>query len=278
MRSITTYLLLFIVNLSLGQNKSNYLGTLSLSDNTLISFKLNLIEYKGIVSGFSTTNIGSKDETKSQISGLYFKNDKSFQLQETRILETTSEAPLNTFCYINMNLSFKGILGRKRLEGSFTGNFLDSTKCAQGKVMLIEEGIIKRTAKIKKKIDNKYSKNINKKKVQQKKILKDGDNISLNWEDEKITILIWDSNMEDGDRIELKINSKIILHDFETRKKKKKIRINLQEGKNIIEIKATSLGSSPPNTSRIELVDFEKIYPITNQLRIGHSAIIEIIK
>ena len=278
MRSITTYLLLFIVNLSLGQNKSNYLGTLSLSDNTLISFKLNLIEYKGIVSGFSTTNIGSKDETKSQISGLYFKNDKSFQLQETRILETTSEAPLNTFCYINMNLSFKGILGRKRLEGSFTGNFLDSTKCAQGKVMLIEEGIIIRTAKIKKKIDNKYSKNINKKKVQQKKILKDGDNISLNWEDEKITILIWDSNMEDGDRIELKINSKIILHDFETRKKKKKIRINLQEGKNIIEIKATSLVSSPPNTSLIELVDIEKIYPITNKLRIGYSAIIEIIK
>ena len=88
---------------------------MNLSDNTLISFKLNLIEDKGIVSGFSTTNIGSKDETKSQISGLYFKNDKSFQLQETRILETTSEAPLNTFCYINMNLSFKGILEWKHL-------------------------------------------------------------------------------------------------------------------------------------------------------------------
>ena len=75
--------------------------------------------------------------------GLYFNSDKSFQLKETQILQTTSEAPLNTFCYINMNLSFKGLLGRKRLEGTFTGNFLDSTECASGKIILMEEKKLK---------------------------------------------------------------------------------------------------------------------------------------
>ena len=93
MRYIIILSLLLFSNSIFGQNKLNYLGTLILNDNTPISFKLELIEQKGIVSGFSITNIGTKDETKSEITGLYFKNDKSFQLQETQILKTTSEAP-----------------------------------------------------------------------------------------------------------------------------------------------------------------------------------------
>ncbi len=89
--------------------------------------------------------------------GLYFKSDKSFQLKETQILQTTSEAPLNTFCYINMNLSFKGLLGKKRLEGTFIGNFLDSTECASGKIILMEEKKLKkRLEKAKKRIEKKH--------------------------------------------------------------------------------------------------------------------------
>jgi hypothetical protein len=38
-------------------------------------------------------------------------------------------------------------------------------------------------------------------------------------------------------------------------KKIEKIKYKLLEGKNTIEIKAANLGASPPNTSRIELVD-----------------------
>ena len=48
------------------------------------------------------------DETKNEISGLYFKKDRSFLLKETEILQTKSEAALNTFCYISMNLSLNG--------------------------------------------------------------------------------------------------------------------------------------------------------------------------
>ena len=56
-----------------------------------MSFQLNLMEKDGIVNGYSITNIGIKDETKSEITGLYFKSDRSFQLQETQILQTNSE-------------------------------------------------------------------------------------------------------------------------------------------------------------------------------------------
>ncbi len=280
MRFITTLLLISYVNLASSQNHLNYLGTLILSNNMPISFKLNLIEKEGIVSGTSITNIGEKDETKSEIMGLYFNSDKSFQLKETQILQTTSEAPLNTFCYINMNLSFKGILGRKRLEGTFTGNFLDSTECASGKIILMEEKKLKkRLEKAKKRIEKKHPDISDETTlIEQTKTLREGENLSINWQSNKMKLFIWDANKEDGDRIELKINNKIILNNFETKNKRKKIRIGLEEGENIIEIKATNLGTSPPNTSRIELVDDKTRYLILIQLELGKVATIRIVK
>mgnify|MGYP006107409615 CR=1 FL=1 len=267
-------------NIVFCQNTFSYLGSLILSNNTPISFSLELIEEKGIVNGYSITNIGLEAETKSEITGLYFKSDKSFQLQETQIIYTNSEAPLNTFCNINMSLSFKGIFVSKRLEGHFKGVLIDSTECASGKIILVEKKKLeKRIKKIKKKIEKKYDLKYNDKNlVQQTKILKDGDDFLINWESKKLTLLIWDANKEDGDKIQLKINNLIILNDFETKNKIRKLRYKLNKGSNIIEIIATNEGESPPNTCRIELIDKKNKYPIITQLEVGKSVIIKIEK
>ena len=276
--------LLFISTLlnvnCLSQNTISYLGTLLLSNNTPISFSLELNEKDGIVNGYSITNIGLEDETKSEISGLYFKKDQSFQLHETQILSTNSEAPINTFCYINMNLSFKGKFGGKRLEGTFTGNFLDSIECAKGKIILMErKKIEKKIAKIKDKINKKIEKEkLDTSLILQTQILKDGDDFTINWGSNKLKLYIWDANKEDGDKIKLKINNDIILNGFETKNKRKRIKYKLKEGENFIEITAVNTGSSPPNTSRIELVDSKTKYPIITQLELGKSAIIKVIK
>jgi hypothetical protein len=280
MRFNAILFLLLNVNLGFSQNTFSYLGTLILSDSTPISFSLELQEHNGIVNGYSITNINTADETKSEISGLYFKKDKSFQLQETQILQTKSEAALNTFCYINMNLNLKGKFDSKRVQGTFKGNFLDSTECASGKVILMERTKLeKKIEKIKKKVEKKYNEKYKDTSLVRKtQILKDGDDFTINWEGNKLRLFIWDANMEDRDKIELTINGNIILDDFETTNKRKKIKYKLVEGENIIEIKATNLGSSPPNTSRIELIDNKTKYPIITQLELGKTAIIKIIK
>jgi len=159
MRYIILIIILLLANsFTFSQNTFSYLGTLILSNNTPISFSLELQENNGIVNGYSTTNINSPDETKSEISGLYFKKDKSFQLQETQILQTKSEAALNTFCYINMNLNITGKFGAKRIEGTFTGKFLDSIKCASGKIVMMERTKLEnKIEKIKKKVEKKYN-------------------------------------------------------------------------------------------------------------------------
>lgn len=277
MRYHLTIILLFFTFLLSAQIKTfSYLGTLIISKNIPISFQLELEEQNGIVNGYSLTNLGKADETKSEINGLYFKSDNSFQLQETQILQTSSEAPLNTFCYINMNLSFKGNFGSKRLEGKFTGNFLDSTLCASGKIILMKKSKIEKQIK---KIKNKVTKkNTDTNLIKRTEILKDGDNFTIKWEANKVNLYIWDANQEDGDKITLKINGDIILHDFETKNKRKKVKYQLENDENIIEITAVNTGTSPPNTSRIELVDSKTKYPIITQLEIGKSAIIKIVK
>jgi len=269
MRFIAILFLLLCVNLGFSQNTYSYLGTLILTNNTPISFCLELQEDNGIVNGYSITNINTPDETKSEISGLYFKKDKSFQLQETQILQTKSESALNTFCYISMNLRFKGKFETKHLEGTFTGNFLDSIECARGRIIMMER------KKIEKKYNEKYQDTSLVKRTQ---ILKDGDDFTINWEGKKLRLFIWDANMEDGDKIQLTINGNIILDNFETTNKRKKIKYKLVGGENTIEIKATNLGTSPPNTSRIELVDNKTKYPIITQLELGKTAVIKIIK
>ena len=263
--------------------KYNYTGILQLKNNQPISFSLELTEKDGNVFGYSITNQNTEDETKSEVQGLYFKKDKTFQLQETQIITTKSEAPLNSFCYIRMNLVLKRMLNQKRLEGNFTGNFLDSSKCAEGKIMLIEKSFIDRKInKIEKKIEKYKEQEIvnheDTSSIVKTQIIKDGDDFKINWVSKFLILKVWDSNQEDGDKINLSVNGNLILDNYETKNKPKKIRYKLLKGKNIINIRATSIGKSSPNTSRVELIDRKKKYPILTQLELNKSAIIKIIK
>ena len=277
MRNIFFIVIFFLCNKCVAQvMEYNYLGTLFLSSNSVISFSIHFNEENGVVSGYTLTNITTPDETKSNLSGIYFKKDKSFQLQETQIISSSSEADLSTFCFIHANLSFKGKFRNKRLEGDFVGLFTNNDTCAKGKVLLMEQKKLeKKIKKVKKRIKKLEEKRT---VVLQTKQLKDGDDFVVKWKADDLKLFIWDANEEDGDRIQLKINEKIILYDYSTKRKRKKIRYKLQKGENIIEIKALSLGNSPPNTSRIELVDSKTKYPVVTQLTLEKSAIITIMK
>lgn len=258
----------------------NYSGIITLENGSLYPFEMYLKEKNGIINGYSITSKGSKDETKSDISGTYNKKTKSYILKETQVLETNSEAELSSFCYINMEINTKGKFSSKRMEGKFIGYFSDGKQCAQGKVILIEkEKLEKKIDKINKKLNNIQTKQKKEEKpIISTKVLTDGDNMEIDWSSEKINIYIWDPSQEDGDKISLMINNKLILNNYETKRKRKKIKYKLKKGLNIIKIKAENLGKSPPNTSRIELVDSKIKYPIVTQLKLNESAIIRIIR
>ena len=58
------------------------------------AYEINIFEEKGIVNGFSITDKGGKNETKSDISGIYNRNTKTYKLKETQVLSTKSELTL----------------------------------------------------------------------------------------------------------------------------------------------------------------------------------------
>ena len=282
MKHILLFFILISSNNIISQNTYKYIGKLFLDNKKKpISFNMHLIEKDGIISGYSITNIGLEDETKSELSGLYFKNDESFVLYETQILHTTSESPINSFCYINMELHIKEYLGKKYLEGSFTGNLLDSVECGKGTIILLEDKKIQikkikdKSNKIKKSVRNKKKNNT---KFIRTKVLKNGDEFIINWKNKKLELNIWDPNKEDGDKIQLKINDQIILNNYKTNNKRKKIKYKLNKGENIIILTAQNTGNFPPNTSRLELIDQKIKYPIVYQLEDRKSVFIKIIK
>ena len=270
----------FLITTILSAQKTHqtyYSGILTIKDRFPLAFELGLTEKRGIVNGFSITGKGTEDETKSDITGIYNRNTKIFKLKETQVLSTKSEADLNTFCYINMELTEKGKFKLKRYEGFFVGLFNNGDTCAIGEIILIEkEKLDKITKKIEKKVEKEVKRETNN-EVLNTKVLNDGDDMCIKWNSDNLTIFIWDENTEDGDKIDLVINGKEILNNFSTTKKRKKIKYKLKKGENKIEIKATNLGKNPPNTSRIELLDNKTKYPIITQLQIGKSAVITIV-
>ena len=174
-----------------------------------------------------------------------------------------------------MKLEKKGIFGSKRLEGEFNGYFLNKKKCARGRIIMIEE---KKLRKIKKKIALNKRERVKKEEKLEEILMKSGEKFTFNSERKKITLLIWDANKEDGDKIDLLLNSVTILSNYETKNKAKKIRIKLEDGKNIIVVKATNEGINPPNTSRIELIDGKTKYTVDVQLQLDNNITIEINK
>ena len=110
-----------------------------------------------------------------------------------------------------------------------------------------------RLEKSQKKVDfkvliEKYNKKRTNNEVLSTKVLKEGDDMYIQWNSDKLTIYIWDFvNTEDGDKINLSINDKTILSDYITRKKEKKIKHNLKIGENKIKIDYINVGENPPN-------------------------------
>ena len=258
--------------------EKNYSGIISIKNGNPISFEMSLTQEKGIVHGFSITDKGSKNETKSDISGIYNRNTKTYKLKETQVISTKSESELNSFCYINMVVKEIGKFQLKRYEGTFVGLFTNGDTCATGDIVLLEKD---RLEKITKKVEKKIEKHKIKQKTQDilnTKVLREGDDMFIQWDSDQLIIYVWDENTEDGDKINLSINNKTILSNYTTSKKRNIIKQKIKKGENKIKIEAINVGNNPPNTSRIELLDSKTKYSVNTQLEVGKSAIITIVK
>jgi hypothetical protein len=136
---------------------------------------------------------------------------------------------------------------KKKLSGTFAGNFKNGEVCSSGEIELAE--LVFFAEKIKK-IEKKLNKLYEAPKIID---ISETKKFKLKTTNKKITFIIWDKGNEDGDVISLYANNTILLNNHIIKKKKEKIVFNLSEGENNIILKSEDVGKYPPNTALIEL-------------------------
>ena len=72
---------------------------------------------------------------------------------------------------------------------------------------------------------------------------------------EKVSLQIWDNNQEDGDIVSLKLNENWILTNYQLKKEKLSVPIELNSKNNQLLLFAENLGKIPPNTAAISVDD-----------------------
>lgn len=282
-------LFLFFNSHSQQIKKNEFVGTLQLSDNTIITFKLNYTELAdGKIEGTSLSDIYGADRTLSKITGTYNAASNKISFKETGNVSTKSASDLGLFCFINVaNAKIKTTGDKTIIQGTFTGNFLSGKKCASGNIYLISSSYVEKLSDrflTKKYIKNEDSLAIIKEKVNELKLqtntsqLRHNELMKLNWTSNEIIIEVWDGQNEDNDEISIYINDKKVLDQFIIKKEKKQIIVPINQPINNIKIVAISEGIKAPCTANVGFVDGVSSTPIVAILKKGESTNIQIIK
>ena len=118
------------------------------------------------------------------------------------------------------------------------------------------------------KIKNTPSKEIEKTQVSLKETVK--------VPNKKVSITIWDNNIEDGDMISLSLNGSWIVRNLIVSKCKTTFELNLDQKENYLIMKAENVGSNPPNTAAflIQSKGFKKEVVLNSDL--GKSEMLKI--
>ena len=109
-----------------------FIGSLSLKGTDQhYPYKLQFTDSAGIIKGYSLTDIGGANETKSAVEGTINKSNKEISFDELNIVSTKSSSPKEDFCFIHAHLRVITVKGTKMLKGHFEGtNYDGKTSCA----------------------------------------------------------------------------------------------------------------------------------------------------
>ena len=270
------------------QEALNFFGAIKLSDSTYIDYKLVISEKNGKISGYSITDQGGEHETRSNVFGEYDDYNNELSFRETNIVYTKSSVSQNDFCFVNSTFKNFKFNRTKKAEAPFMGLFSDNTKCAEGELVLIlEDKIEKRLQrvekiiKVNKKIPDSIKQAVNVKSIVERRnnnILRKDQVLSVFSKKDHIKLIIYDGGKIDGDKIEISVNGKNVLSNFEAVKEKKELTLALTQPKMTVKIKALSEGSITPNTVIVEMDDGQNKLQALSNLKKGESTQIDILK
>ena len=287
MKKLTIVLINILTIISVySQKNQEFIGFLKLDDTMVITYKVKLNVLDSNISGYSITDFGGEHETKSEIVGTYSKDTKMLDIKEVGIVYTKSPVSEMDFCFVDV-APFKYIPSKTtHFKSAFKGYFSDGTSCIDGEIYLNSvEKVEKRMAKAEKKINRmKKIPDSIKKKADFKKmmdtlnlnVLKPNKVMSVFSKTNKIEVVLYDAGQLDGDRIKLEVNGKVVLRDFEVKKEKKIVTIELKSKKTEIKLTANNTGSISTNTASMEINNGQHNIKALSNLNKGESTKIDV--
>lgn len=229
-------------------------------------YKIQFTDSNGVIKGYSLTDIGGANETKSAIRGTINKSNKEIIFDELNIVSTKSKSPKEDFCFIHAKLRVSTIKGAKILKGHFTGTGYDhKTTCADGSIMLFSAadvidklmGMVAKTDTTKNKVvptkDDKAPDQVFK--------ISPGSNMEI-VSDGTAILDIWDNAKIDGDIVSIEHNGKNILDHYMIKGDMKELTVKMEQTIDTITIIAISEGAEPPNTARVKVTSGNATYYI----------------
>lgn len=215
--------------------------------------------------GFSENN-KSDDDTVSVMLNRRMLIDRIDINKNTPSQQITLDTGMNILCFFadnygkvppntaKLNLTF----GAKKFTLDFTTRDNMSATFMVAKIYLLPEkqktpAEITARKTIAERIEQRHTKLIDSIKVTSQEVI----------------LAIWDDAVEDGDSISLQINDEIFMPGIAVKKKPQFIPVKLYPGDNKIIFIADNLGSIPPNTSILEIIDGKKrkSYMINTDMR-----------
>lgn len=290
-KNIFFFLLMISFNILNAQSSKEYefAGTLALSTNELITYKINFKMLNNEqFSGLSLTDIYGDDRTTSSISGNINSKKGFISFAESKNINTKSKYKNDEFCYVEINnAKFITVKNKTIIKGKFIGKFSNGNVCATGMVYLVSTNYLEEMAE--KYVNKKYIKNLDTLSLVQNKIkaaqnqvknteLKSKQELKVNWTSSEVIIDIWDGEREDLDEIEVYINDKKVIDRLILKQKKRSIVIPYPEDGCIIKIVGLDEGTSAPCTANILLRDNADTTPVITVLKKGEYATINLMK
>ncbi len=263
-------LLLFFSKICAASDTLYFVGDILISKGA--SYKYNLrfaIDSKNQLTGYSLTDAGGPNETKTKISGTFDSLKNTISFEEKDILRSKVDLIKNDLCFVRATLRFK----KNKLVETLSGKFIGiqpgkSSSCADGEIKLINSKKAKAilsTNKANQPLQSASKENKEQAKPQPADIIKVSDDKGkeLPFTGTYIKFTIWDNGIVDDDIITIMINNKYILKNYTLDSTVKIIETVLTDNEvDTVKVIALNEGTVPPNTALIKIESKYEQYPI----------------
>lgn len=268
-RYITLLLCMFYGHLNVLAQEYVLVGSLTVNGAGSYTYKLQFKDSAGVIKGYSITDIGGVNQTKSAITGTINESKKELVFKEVNISNTKSSVARDSFCFVHARLKLAGMKKGKALKGSFTGYRPGGkTQCAKGSIVLYSAtDVLDKLMKQNPAADSIL------KPIKQRLMARDtthananvtsinsGSSFETTYTTQTATLELWDDQHIDGDIVSVLHNGQTILAKHSLTAAPKTLNIRLTGQTDTIALVAISEGDEPSNTAMLKLTTGSSIH------------------